>query len=163
MNPEQARPQFQALISAQVADIKTANTYLLQIKQAIAENQLDQLNQLLTSPALPMESIEQREQQRQQLAQACGFSSESEGFRQCIEWCDDDSKSLGRIHQDLHEGLNRLQKALQLNSLLINKGQDRLRRSLGILTGLGSNGQYKTYSSQGKTQSTQGQRNIAIA
>ncbi|MEM7561645.1 MAG: flagellar export chaperone FlgN [Pseudomonadota bacterium] len=163
MNPIECRQQIKALMSSQIADVELANRYLSQVKHTIANNQLEQLNHLLSNPELPLENIEQCEQKRQQLVQDCGFASGKEGFKQCIDWCDDDQKSVSSVYEALLEGLQKLQHSLQINSLLINKGRDRLRRSLGILTGLDTKNQYKTYSNQGQTQNDTSQRNIAIA
>ena len=56
-----------------------------------------------------------------------------------------------------------LQYLIQLNSLLVNKGQERVRRSIGILTGVGTSGTCKTYSKKGQAINPAGRRDIAIA
>ena len=56
-----------------------------------------------------------------------------------------------------------LRHSIQINSLLVNKGQERVRRSIGILTGTSSTGTCKTYSEKGQAVDPAGRRDIAIA
>ena len=163
MNSSQCREQLTALLEAHNARISSANEYLLAIKKAIADNQLDNLQQTLASPELALDQIEQLERQRHQLLSTYGFSEDSDGFEKCIAWCDNEHEQVAGLYQQLIQALVKLQHSIQLNNLLIAKGQDRIRRSLGVLTGLGAMGNCKTYSSNGKTLSPAGQRDIAIA
>jgi flagellar biosynthesis/type III secretory pathway chaperone len=163
MNSSQCREQLTALLEAHIARISSANDFLLAIKNAIAANQLENLQQSLANPELALDQIEQLEQQRHQLLSTYGFSENSDGFEKCVAWCDNEQGQVSRLYQQLIQGLLQLQHSIQLNNLLIARGQDRIRRSLGVLTGLGAMGNCKTYSSNGKTLSPAGQRDIAIA
>ena len=163
MSKDECRVQILELLEAQNSAIARANDYLVSIKNAIAENKLDNLDQFLTSPQLPVEEIEQLEQQRHRLLQSFGFSSDNEGFEKCVSWCDSSDGQVEKSRQQMTSGLAQLQHSIQLNSLLVRKGQDRLRRSIGILTGLDTTKQCKTYGSKGQTLQKSGQRNIAIA
>ena len=163
MNSNQCREQLTALLEAHIARISSANDFLLAIKNAIAANQLENLQQSLANPELALDQIEQLEQQRHQLLSTYGFSENSDGFEKCVAWCDNEQGQVSRLYQQLIQGLLQLQHSIQLNNLLIARGQDRIRRSLGVLTGLGAMGNCKTYSSNGKTLSPAGQRDIAIA
>ena len=163
MNSSQCREQLTALLGAHIARISSANDFLLAIKNAIAANQPENLQQSLANPELALDQIEQLEQQRHQLLSTYGFSENSDGFEKCVAWCDNEQGQVSGLYQQLIQGLVQLQHSIQLNNLLIARGQDRIRRSLGVLTGLGAMGNCKTYSSNGKTLSPTGQRDIAIA
>ena len=163
MNSSQCREQLTALLEAHIARISSANDFLLAIKNAIAANQLENLQQSLANPELALDQIEQLEQQRHRLLSTYGFSENSDGFEKYVAWCDNEQGQVSGLYQQLIQGLVQLQHSIQLNNLLIARGQDRIRRSLGVLTGLGAMGNCKTYSSNGKTLSPAGQRDIAIA
>ena len=163
MSKDDCRRQMLELLEAQIKSIGAANDYLLNIKNAIAANKLDNLDPLLDNPELPIEDILEIEQQRFGLLQNFGFESDSTGFEMCVTWCDNSKHELTEAHQQLTNGLTQLQHSIQLNNLLIGKGKDRVRRSIGILTGQGSTMQSKTYSNKGQTLESASQRNIAIA
>jgi flagellar biosynthesis/type III secretory pathway chaperone len=163
VNSNACREQLTELLQAHNARISSANAFLLTIKNAIADNQLETLQQSLANPELAVDDIEQLEQQRYQLLSTYGFSENSDGFEKCVAWCDNEQGQVSRLYQQLIQGLLQLQHSIQINTLLVTRGQDRVRRSLGVLTGLGTAGNCKTYSSNGKTLSPAGQRDIAIA
>ena len=162
MNPDACREQLIELLNAHNSRIDAANEYLLELKTAIAENRLDQLQQSIANP-LAMQDIEALEQQRHDLLARFGFDQDQGGFEKCIQSCDDDAGSLSDLYQQLIQNLVKLQHSIQVNCLLVNKGQDRVRRSIGILTGHAASGAAKTYSSDGKTSDSSNQRDIAIA
>lgn len=163
MNANQCRHRLSELLQAQNDRIVSANEYLLVIKNAIANNQLDNLQQSLNSPDLAIEDIEQLEQQRYQLLGSSGFEQNADGLEKCIEWCDDEQNRLSELYQQLIRNLVELRQSIQLNSLLVNKGQERVRRSIGILTGVGTSASCKTYSNKGEAINPAGRRDIAIA
>lgn len=161
MSNRQCREQLTALLEEHIQRIAAASEYLAGIKQAIAENHLESLQDSLTKPAFAVDDIEQLEQQRYQLLSNYGFSQDADGFEKCMAWCDKDQQ-VSELYQQLIQNLVRLQHSIQVHSLLVNRGRDRIRRSLGILTGIGTTGTGKTYSSDGKLDSSD-PRNIAIA
>jgi flagellar biosynthesis/type III secretory pathway chaperone len=163
MNSTSCREQLIELLEAHNARISRATEYLASIKQAIAENRLDNLQDSLSNPDFAVDDIERLEQQRYQLLADYGFSQDSDGFEKCMTWCDDEQNRISGLYQQLIQSLVQLQHAIQINSLLVSKGRERVKRSLGILTGLGAAGNYKTYSSDGKPLSNPGRRDIAIA
>jgi flagellar biosynthesis/type III secretory pathway chaperone len=163
MNSESCREQLIELLEEHNDRINRATEYLANIKQAIAENRLENLQDSLSNPDFAVDDIERLEQQRYQLLSSYGFSQDSDGFEKCMAWCDDEQKQISGLYQQLIQSLVQLQHAIQVNSLLVTRGRDRVKRSLGILTGLGAASNYKTYSSDGKTLSTPGRRDIAIA
>ncbi|MDH3634287.1 MAG: flagellar protein FlgN [Gammaproteobacteria bacterium] len=162
MNNQQCREQLTALLEEHNQRITSASEYLAGIRQAIAENQLESLQDSLAKPEFVVDDIEQLEQQRYQLLSNYGFSQDADGFEKCMAWCDDGNQQVSALYQQLIQNLVRLQHSTQVNSLLVNRGRDRVRRSLGILTGLGTTGTCKTYSSDGKLGSSD-PRDIAIA
>ena len=163
MNNQQCREQLTALLEEHNQRITSASEYLAGIKQAIAENQLESLQQSLSKPDFAVEDIEQLEQQRHQLLSDYGFSQDAQGFEKCMAWCDDKDQQISGLYKQLVQNLVQLQHTIQINSLLVNRGRDRVRRSLGVLTGLGTSGSCKTYSSDGKALGSSDPRNIAIA
>lgn len=163
MSQRDCREQLIGLMRAQNDRVAAATTLLDEIKQAIADNRLEALQQALTDPDLALEEIHQLDQRRTALLQQYGFATDAAAQAQCIEWCDDPQGQLASQQRQLIENLQALQHSIQLNGLLVGKGRDRVRRSLGTLTGNGQAGQCKTYSSSGKTEQDSGQRNIAVA
>ncbi len=163
MKETQCRERLSELLQAQNDCITRANEYLMAIKNAIADNQLDNLQQSLAYPDLAIEDIEALEQQRYQVLASFGFDQDTNGLGKCIEWCDDDQNQLSELYQQLVKSLVELQHAIQINSLLVNKGQERVRRSIGILTGAGAAPTCKTYSSKGQAINPAGRRDIAVA
>jgi len=163
MKANQCRQRLSELLQAQNDRIDGANEYLLKIKNAIAENRLESLQQTLTSPDLAIEDIEQLEKQRFELLETFGFGTDPDGLEQCIEWCDDDRGQLSELHRQLIKNLFDLRHSIQINSLLVNKGQERVKRSIGILTGTGTAGSCKTYGNKGQTIDPAGRRDIAVA
>ncbi len=163
MKIERCRASLIEILRAHNLCIESANAYLATIKTAIAENRLDQLQQSLSGPEMPMAEIERLENERHGLLQTYGFDSDDNGFQKCVDWCDDESGHLKELYQQLVQNLVELQRSIQLNSLLISKSQDRVRRSIGILTGIGNANQAKTYQSDGKASTQSNRRDIAIA
>ena len=163
MNQATCRKQLIELMRAHIVRIDQARAYLAEIKQAIAENRVEQLQQSLANPQFSVSEIEQLEQQRLELLSQHGFDPDHNGFEACLKWCDDSAGAVDALYRQLVASLVQLQQSIQLNHLLVNKGKERLRRSIGILTGLGQSNNCKTYGSNGEAQNTLGQRNIAIA
>ena len=163
MNQPQCRQRLRELLQAQKDRIVRANEYLAKIKNAIAEGQLDNLQQSLKSPDLAIEDIEKLEKQRSRLLAEFGFEKNHDGLEKCIDWCDDDDEQLSKLYQQLIDNLFELRRSIQINSLLVNRGQQRVRRSIGILTGAGSSGICKTYGNKGQTIDPADRRGIAIA
>lgn len=163
MNSQQCCERLVELLEAHNSRISRAVQYLAEIKLAMAENDLENLQQSLSNPDFAVADIERLEQQRYQLLASYGFSEDSDGFEKCVSWCDNKQGQVAELYQQLIQGLVQLQHSIQINSLLVTKGRDRVRRSLGILTGQPVSGNCKTYRSNGKADSPEGRRNIAIA
>lgn len=152
-----------ALLARHVALIDAANAYLQGVRQAIAENDPESLQRTLEQPEFDVDAIEQLERERHGLLEAHGFGTDAGGFETCIDWCDDASGSVTGLYRQLVQGLVALQHSIQLNQLLVDRGKDRVRRSLCLLGGLGGAGHCKTYGSDGKARQADGRRNIATA
>lgn len=163
MKLAQCRERLIELLGAHNACIESANAYLMSIKSAIAENRIDQLQDSLSGPEMPVSKIEGLEAERMTLLQNYGFDGDDNGFKKCIDWCDDEAGQVADLYQQLVQNLMQLQHSIQINSLLVSKGQDRVRRSIGILTGAGSANGSRTYSSEGKTLDSDSRRDIAVA
>ena len=162
MNPSDCRRQLIALLTSQIERVEAANRYLRRIKQAVSANDLAALQELLQQPGFSLQEIESAEIERRHLLQASGFTPDGDGFERCLSWCEG-GEALAELRADLTTQLTDLKRELQLNRLLVNKGQDRIRRSLGILTGIDTGAPAKTYDSAGHTTLPGGRRDIAIA
>ncbi len=163
MSQQECRDQLLDLMRAQNECIVTAHSRLDEIGQALSENKIDSLQRSLVSPDLGFEQLQQLEHQRHALLQRYGFETDAAAQTACIDWCDDANRQLASLNRDLVANLQSLQRSIQLNNILVGKGRDRIRRSIGILTGQERVNQCKTYSSSGKTEQGPGQRDIAIA
>ena len=163
MSAAACREALSALLARHVAQIGAANDYLRAVKQAITDNDLETLKHSLDRPDFDVAAIEALEDERHRLLEVYGFGTDFAGFERCIEWCDDPDGELADGYRQLVKGLVELQHSIQLNQLLVNRGKDRVRRSLCLLGGLGNAGQGKTYGSDGKAELPAGRRDIAIA
>ncbi len=163
MSAAACREALSALLASHVAQIDAANVYLQGIRQAIASNEPENLQRSLERPEFDVDAIEGLEAERHRVLEAHGFSADFAGFEQCIDWCDDAAGGLAELYRQLVQGLIALQHSIQLNQLLVDRGKDRVRRSLCLLSGLGNAAQCKTYGSDGKAEPASGRRDIAIA
>ena len=162
MSPADCRQSLQRLMRRQSRCIDDATEYLDEIKQAFVDNRLKGMQDLLAAPRFDLTEIETLEQERHRLLADYGYDRDERGFQLCIEWCDDAGRETSALYLELIDKLKTLQKAIQVNGLLIRKGRDRVQRSIGVLTGIAV-GDCKTYSSDGQTVDTARRRNIAIA
>lgn len=163
MNRAACKTQLEQLLQTQNEHIARANDYLGVIKKAIADGRLDGLQQSLSHPELPIDEIENLERQRQQLLADSGFAADRGGLAKCIAWCDDDNGRLAELYKQLLDNLYQLRHSIQVNSLLVNRGQQRVRRSIGILTGNNNSGFTRTYGDKGQAIDPSARRDIAIA
>ncbi len=163
MSAAACRQAMSTLLTRHVAQIEAATAYLRRVKQAIAENDREALQGLLEHPEFDVDAIERLENERHRLLEAHDFATDAAGFEQCIAWCDDAAGGLAGLYRQLVQGLIELQHSIQLNQLLVDRGKDRVRRSLCLLGGIGGGGQCRTYGSDGKTEPASGHRDIAIA
>lgn len=165
MNLQAAQQCFQklnALLSQQTDEIDGINSYLDEIKNAIAANEIESLNTLLTQQRLPTEDINNLESQRHQLLDVYGFEFTQEGLEKCISECDKNGLLTER-YELFQQALSRLQRSIQVNSLLINKNKNRIRKSLNLLTGQQNSDNAKTYSSNGQASGYSSKRSLAQA
>ncbi len=163
MSAVDCREAMGALLASHVAQIDAANAYLQEVKRAVAESDLESLQRSLEQPDFDVDAIERLEGERHRLLQSQGFTADFAGFERCIAWCDDAAGSLAELYRQLVQGLVALQHSIQLNQLLVDRGRDRVRRSLCLLGGIAGAGQCKTYGSDGKAEQSAGRRDIAIA
>lgn len=159
---QQCHDALKDLLDRQTAELNVLNGYLDEIKTAIGEGDLEVLNNLVTQDSLPIAEIDDLESQRDRLLEVYGFDSGREALQKCIDWCDSD-EVIERQYKKFRQALLDLQRAIQLNSLILNKGQQRVRQGLHLLTGQTGTENAKTYSSDGKTRENNNQRHLAQA
>lgn len=163
MNPDECRDLLVDLLGAQNEQVTAVRARFDEIGRAIADNQIDNLQQSLGDSDPGFAQLQQLERQRHDLLQRFGYAANAAAQTACIDWCDDADGQLSALHARLVDNLQALQRSIQLGNLLVGKGRDRIRRSLGILTGQSQSGQCRTYSSSGKAEDGPGHRDIAVA
>jgi hypothetical protein len=157
-SPQQCHFDLAQLLETQTDELQAINSYLTRIKNAVAENDIEKLNQLVAQQRLPIKEIEDLQAQRHSLMSTYNFESNNAGIEQCIEWCDQQGK-LAQGYQTFKQELMQLQRSLQISDLLVSKGQNRIRQSLHLLTGQSDNA--KTYTSSGQSMDSTDGRSIA--
>lgn len=162
-SPNQCRQVLSQLLQAQQVKVDEVNHYLVELKTSIAQNDIEAINGTLSENNLPIGEIEDLENHRNQLLSQYGFEANTEGQAACIKWCDDSEGNLHKQFQLLSESLIQLQRSIQINALLVNKGQDRIRRSVSLLTGQANNEKSNTYSKTGQTYGAPNKRSISQA
>lgn len=151
-------PLFQQLLKR----VNDFTTYLDQIKQAIATNDKEQLDQLINNNSLDVTAIEQLQLEQQQVAANFGFSQSHEGVDSCVKTCD--QTQLSELYNELRQQLETLQNSLMINGLLIKKNQQRVRQSIRLLSGHDPVNNNTTYTSSGNThEETQDSHSLARA
>lgn len=163
VSPDQCRQTLVQLLQTQITKVDEVNNYLVELKDSLARNDIEAIDGTLSENNLPVSEIENLEEHRNQLLGQYGFEANKEGQAACIKWCDDNEGSLSRQYQLLSESLTQLQRSIQINALLVNKGQDRIRRSVSLLTGQVDNEKSSTYSKNGQTYGTTDKRSISQA
>lgn len=162
ISAQQCREDLVKIFSHQTSRLVSLNTYLLQIKDKIATNDVDALNEVLQQDILPFEELNELEHERHRLLSAYGFDRGNGELEKCIAWCDLDNQ-VQRQHQQLSEALTQLQHSIQINDLLISKGKSRIRRGLQMLTGQSNLQNTLTYTNSGAAQDSVENRTIARA
>jgi flagellar biosynthesis/type III secretory pathway chaperone len=162
-SPSQCRQALSQLLQMQLAKVDEVNHYLVELKDSIAQNDIEAINGTLSQNNLPIGEIEDLENHRNQLLTQYGFETNKEGQAACIKWCDDNEGKLSKQYQLLSESLIQLQQSIQINALLVNKGQDRIRRSVSLLTGQVNSEKSNTYSKNGQTHGATNKRSISQA
>jgi flagellar biosynthesis/type III secretory pathway chaperone len=161
--PSQCRQALSQLLQTQLAKVDEVNHYLQELKTSIAKNDIEAINGTLTKNNLPIGEIEDLESHRNRLLSQYGFEANKDGQTACIKWSDDNEGNLSKQYQLLSESLVQLQRSIQINALLVNKGQDRIRRSVSLLTGQLNNEKTITYSKNGQTRDATNKRSITQA
>ncbi|MCP4490516.1 MAG: flagellar protein FlgN [Gammaproteobacteria bacterium] len=161
-SPEPCHAELIALMARQSEELDTINTYLSEIKSAIVENDIESLDTLITRQRLPIAEMDDLENQRNRLLEKYGFKPGRNGLASCIAWCDRDA-IISRQYEMFRQALQRLQRAIQINSLLVSKGREHVRQSLQLIMGQPISNRMTTYSSNGKTEDNNSHRTIARA
>lgn len=151
------------LFETELVKVNEVNDYLIELKTSIAQNDIEAIDDTLSEKSLPIDEIEGLENRRHQLLIQYGFDTNKEGQAACIKWCDDKEGNLSKQYQLLSESLTQLQRSIQINALLVNKGQDRIKRSVSLLTGQVNNENTSTYSKNGQTHGAINKRSISQA
>ncbi|MFT5658596.1 MAG: flagellar biosynthesis/type III secretory pathway chaperone [Gammaproteobacteria bacterium] len=160
---DQCRHDLIRLLQAQLDKVQEVNTFLVELKASIAQNDIDAINAFLSHDSLPISEIEALEGQRNKILATYGFQSNNNAQQECIAWCDDSDASLSTQFKLFTEALLNLQRSIQVNDLLVSKGQERIRRSVQLLTGKADSEGSSTYSKSGQTRTGTDKRSITRA
>ena len=155
---QQCHVELSSLFETQTSELQAVNSYLIKIKNAIAENDVEALNNLVDEQTLPIREIDLLQAKQRQLMSSYNFQPTREGLEKCIEWCDKEN-TISKQYQTFKVEMEKLQLSLQVSDMLINKGQNRVRQSLHLLTGQTVN--TRTYTSTGHSQESTEGRSIA--
>ncbi len=166
MNQQQQSGCFRelhAILQQQAEAISNYIDYLQLVKNAVAQNQTDELNRLLSQNSSHIAPIEKIQLNQADLIQRYGYHQTEQGLEQLIESCDQ-AEQLHQLKQALSEQLKQLEKSLLINDLLIRKNQERVRQSVRILSGHGNHQHGTTYSRQGNPSSSEDDKHsLALA
>lgn len=157
---QSSTPLFQVM-QQQLTLIQDYCAHLERIKQAITQNEIDSLSQLLLQSELDIKKLQQSQQQLALTLQDLGFKDTQSDLTQAVEAYHDND--LSKLHQALSDALKQFENTLLINDLLIRKNQQRVRQSIRILSGHNSNGSPDVYSRKGNKESNDEQRSIAMA
>ena len=152
--------ELSQLFETQISDLRAFNRFLTRLKNAVAENDIDGINNLVAQQKLPTAEIEKSLVKQQKLAWEFNFEANNTGLEKCINWCDEGG-TLVRQYEEFKQELVLLQRSLQISNLLVSKGRNRVRQSLQLLTGQTAN--TRVYTSSGQSQDSTDGRSIAHA
>ena len=162
ISAQRCREDLVKIFDLQADKLQSLNAYLTDLKDRIAANDVDALNQALQQDILPVDELNELERQRHRLLSAYGFDYENNELKKCIAWCDVDNQ-VEKEYQRVNKALSQLQDSIQINDLLINKGKNRIRRALHILTGQNNLEKTVTYTHSGEAMDSAENRSIAKA
>lgn len=160
ISAQRCREDLIKIFNHQETMLLSLNAYLIDVKDRIAANDVDALNDILQQDILPVEELNELEHQRHRLLAVYGFDSEKQELEKCIAWCDIDNQ-IAQKYQQVNEALAQLQHSVQINDLLVNKGKSKIRRALHILTGQNNLQQTVTYTHSGEAQDSAENRSLA--
>ena len=156
----QAARQLMQLMQKQLQLIDGYIEYLDEIKHSVSENNIERLNQLLVDKSPNLHLIEQIQQQQGSLLSNQGFSNSHQGLEDFIDTSH--LAALKELKTRLNERLQKLEKSLLVNDLLIRKNQSRVRQSIRLLSGHDQANRTATYSRDGNTdEDSDNQRTLA--
>lgn len=145
----QAARQLMQLMKKQLQLIDGYIEYLDDIKQSVSGNSIERLNHLLADKSPNLHLIEQIQQQQGSLLSNQGFSNSPQGLQDFIDASH--QPALKELKAHLSERLEKLEKSLLVNDLLIRKNQARVRQSIRLLSGHEQANSTATYSRDGNT------------
>jgi len=124
--------------------------YLDEVRQAIATNAIDHLQQLVETGSPSLAVLESLQNQQNSLLQQHGFSTGPQALQ---DYLDANAPSeLQQLGGALSEQLSRLRNSLLINDLLIRKNQHRIRQSIRLLNGRDNANNRATYSRTGHSE-----------
>jgi len=160
--PNLCREEMDQMLQTQLTTVDKVNRYLVKLQDSIGQNDIKALNAMLSANNLPVNEIEKLETYRHQILTQYGFEASNEGLSDCIKWCDDKGVLMQR-YQTLIVSLAQLKQSIQINALLVKKGQERVKKSVNLLTGQINNEKSNTYSKNGQTYDATSKRSISQA
>ncbi len=157
MNPS-AEQRLSQLLTRLEQRIDDYLDYLQQLHIAIRDSDTVRLEQLLPHNRSLQEAVDARLAEREQLLEQQGVDSLGALLEQLGRPAD-----LLRRRDALESKLEQLRQQLMSNDLLLRKSRQRLRRSIGILSGHFDNPRANAYSSKGSLSPDAPRRSLARA
>ena len=155
---QQCLDELSHLFERQISELQEINDYLTRIKNAVAENDIEEMNNLVAKQKPPVAEVEKLQVMQQKLVSNYNFEATGDGLAKCIEWCDLEDRLVIQ-YENFKQELTQLQHSLQISDLLVSKGQNRVRQSLQLLTGQTAN--TRVYTSDGHSRDSTDRRSIA--
>ncbi len=158
----QCAAHLQPLLQHQFDHISSYIDYLDRIKQTITAGDIEALHPLLSENPIDLAMIEQHRKQVFALLPIYQFDGTEQGLQDCLQALK--NPSLTKLNESLEKQMKQLEKSLLINDLLIRKNQERVQKSIQILSGHGISGESATYSRQGLSKpSDKNKRTLALA
>ncbi len=151
--------QLSQILTLQIEQISSYLDYLSEIKAAITNNQISELNVLLDQTINP-EEIENTQLQQSTLLNKYSFEMNEQGLSAFIEKCCNNNEQLLTLKSVLTDNLKKLDNALLINSILVQKNQHRIKQSIRLLSGHALDNKMSSYSRQGSIENNQSSKNI---
>ena len=144
----QCGKQIEQSFTLQIDQVSSYIHYLTAIKTAISKNDTQKLNDLLQNQPLNPELIEQTQKQQANILTQYGYEICKQGLNACVQDCHNPDQ-LQAQNNSLNDKLNELEKALIVNSLVVKKGQHRVKQSIRILSGHNLSNSASSYTRRG--------------
>ena len=159
-SPNDTRTQIVEILGESVLHALGLKETLQNERRALEEQNIDELDQAVTTKSDCVGKLQQLESQRQALCEASGFHPGPDQMEQLVDWCDEDSVITRCWSQlmDIAADCNALNLT---NGAIIQMRSQMMASNLAVLRG--GEPQPDTYRRQGRDSAANKQRSLAEA